>query len=109
MGLSIVAACLPTLRPLFSDIAPDAWPSMLKSWLSLGSIFSRASSRGRSQNNHKDFDNISNSSYRGFVPKAKHGKVATEIYPMADVEAQSPVPASRIMVQNKITQTSWTH
>lgn len=82
---------------------------MLQSWFSLTSVFSRASSGSKSREIHKDSDNASNSSYRAFVPRDGFGKVATEIYPMTDIEAQQPVSASRISVRNDITQTSRTH
>lgn len=109
MGMSIVAACLPTLRPLFSDTSPEAFSNLLRSLFTRRSKSSSTLDKVHAESLRKDGEVASNSSRVGFAFKAVNHDVATEIYPMGDLEAQADVPSKRIMVQNMITQTSSAH
>ena len=107
MGLSIIAACLPTLRPLFGNVAAQSWSNMLRSFFTLPSRLRSTSEnrKGMSKGPRPDGDTASNSSRVKFAFKAMSPDSATEIYPMRDIESQAAVPREGIMVQNKITQT----
>ena len=111
MGLSIVAACLPTLRPLFGDMTPGGLSKFLRTFFTLRSR-SRSTLKardGKSKTLRKSDEVASNSSRVGFAFNPVHQDISTEIYPMRDLEAQAAVPNKNIMVQNRITQISSTH
>ena len=112
LGLSITAACLPTLRPLFHESYLQGWYKVLQSYI-------KTRSKSSSMRPHKlsDFDirpstdvrkdpeQRSNSSQVGILAP-NVGRVATNIYPLHDLEAQSGLPSASITVRSKIEQTS---
>ena len=113
LGLSIVAACLPTLRPLVQNLSVQVFYESLRSYIK---IRSKSSSTrpgdysnfddGPSTDPHKVLKRRSSSSQTGlFVPGV--ARMATSIYPMQDVEAQTGVPSASIKIQSKIEQTSY--
>jgi hypothetical protein len=105
MGLTIVAACLPTLRPLFGEMLPADISRIFQSFLSLRSHSSEESLRAKKQKLRQDSGNSSNSSEMEFAEQKDH-RVSTEVYSMNDVEAQRYELPGGIMVQNHVSHTS---
>lgn len=113
LGLSITAACLPTLRPLFRDSSFEGWYKALRSY-----ITTRYKSLSTQSNGFSTFDveapnelrkgleQNSNSSQVG-VLAANNAQMTTDIYPLHDVEAQTGIPSASITVRSKIEQTSY--
>ena len=113
LGLSIVAACLPTLRPMIQNLSFQGWYKDLRSYIKLRSKSSSARSGGysdyddgHSTDPQKPSERHSNSSQIGILDP-KIARMATKIYPMHDVEAQIGIPSAGIKVQNKIEQNSY--
>ena len=112
LGLSITAACLLTLRLLFQDSSFQGWRKGLRSYIQLLSnpFSARPSSfstldGGPLTNLHKGSEQHSNASQVGtLAPNA--ARMATNIYPMHDVEAQTGMSPASITVRSKIEQTS---
>ena len=113
LGLSITAACLPTLRPLTHNLSFQGWYEDLRSYIKLRSKSSSARPGGYSNfddgpstDPHKIAEQHSNSSQIGILdPKVP--RMATNIYPLRDMEAQTGVPSTGIKIQSKIEQTSY--
>ena len=112
LGLSITAACLPTLRPLIPPkLSFQGWYEDLRSYIKLRCKSPSARSGGYS--NYKDgtstdpqntLERHSNSSQIGILDP-KVSRMATKISAMHDVEAQTGVPSAGIKVQSKIEQS----
>ena len=113
LALSITAACLPTLRPLIQNLSFQGWYEDLRSYIKLRSKSSSVrlgrysdSDDGPSTDRHKALKLHSNSSQiRILDPNV--ARMATHIYPLQDVEAQTGVPSAGIKIQSKIEQTSY--
>ena len=112
LGLSITAACLPTLRPLLQGSSVQGWYKGLQSYLK---VLSKSSSTrpkklstfdaGPSTDPHKDLEQHSNSSQVGILP-SNVAQITTNIYPLHDLEAQKNVSGGGITVRSKIEQAS---
>ena len=112
LGLSIVAACLPTLRPILGDTTLQDFYKTLRSYVTLRSrSFStrRYKSLALESEQLKDFskelEESSNSSQVGILPP-NVVRVSTNIYPLKDVEAQTTAPTSRITAREQIERGS---
>lgn len=115
MGLSIVAACLPTLRPLFSNPSPPGWCRHLKSRTILSSKTSfpfsmrskRSSDSDTTDSNDlpKQHGGLSSSSQNS-IPPAKIRPLAISVYAMNDVEAQTDSPSWKSTVRDQIEHES---
>ena len=71
MGLCVVAACLPSVRPIFRDTSPENLFSSLRSMLSLGSKSSLRLKRNEhteTRNAQDNYDEMSNASKARFLP-----------------------------------------
>lgn len=112
MGISIIAACLPTVRPLFGSVIPRRILGSLREVFSLRSqnssrIFSRkrTATSGESLNSeHVIYQKFSDSASidRTFSPTDG----GANAYAMRDIEAQNgPIQASQAS-NGKITVTS---
>ncbi len=114
MGISIMAACLPTLRPLFGKWSPEKI-SQIRSIFSLHSISSSIFRRRTTMQNtpgHKDFENASNSSSSRIVeskPDDDGHHIGTETMAMKDLEAQQDTPPGKIVVHNHISHHTSAH
>lgn len=112
MGLCVVAACLPTMRPIFGKMSPETFFSSLRNILSLGSKSSLRSKRNEhteTMNAQHDYDEISNASKARFLPQSVYGsQLQTETHVMRDLEAQPSVPSSAIRVQKVFSHRSST-
>lgn len=113
MGLSIIAACLPTLRPLFGEWSLQGWYKYLKSYVSVRtkshSIRPKGNSisvPGRFKEIGRESEETSNFSQVGIL-QPKSSRMETAIYPMMDLEAQTDTPSGRITVRNQIEQSSF--
>ena len=113
MGLSIVAACLPTLRPLFNNASLQGWYKRLRSHITLPSKISLAMRPKR----QSDFDTIDSNDLTkgsGEVSKspqseilpAKTMRVTTHVYPLHDMETQTGTPVWKSTFRDEIEQTS---
>ena len=100
-GLALVAACLPTLRFLFGNFSPESLIRSIRSVMSLESLRSQRSEDSRHVR-LSDQDSTSTSSHTQLAKGEEVG--ATEIYAMADLEAQKSMPHSQIMVKSDIVQ-----
>lgn len=115
MGLSIVAACLPTLRPLLSNPSPPGWCRHLKSRTILSSKTSfpfsmrskRSSDSDTTDSNDlpKQHGGLSSSSQNS-IPPAKIRPLAISVYAMNDVEAQTDSPSWKSTVRDQIEHES---
>lgn len=111
LGLSIVAACLPTLRPLFGRSSIESWRKSIRSYftLHLKPFSNRGDGSGsgytsRANENYKPLEERAwNSKTRINVPD--QSAMAQNIYAMQDLESQTEIPKSHIVVQNRIEQT----
>ena len=112
MGLCVVAACLPTMRPIFGKTSPENLFSSLRSVFSLGSKSSLRSKRNEhteTMNAQQDYDGISNASKVRFLPQSVYGsQLQTETHVMRDLEAQPGIPSSAIRVQKEFSHRSST-
>lgn len=89
MGLCIIAACLPTLRPLFREKSQGSLRDSIRNFFSLASISSSFSKRSLSRKDPSDYQEFSNSSATHFAQKNSDGDYAgMEIHAMRDLEAQ---------------------
>ena len=109
MGIALVVACLPTLRPFFNDVSVESVLQIVRSKLSLGSLRSRSRSTITKDNTVRR----SNDSTRAFASK----DVVTNVLPeddeylethiMADVgskRSENELNAHRINIRNDLTQ-----
>ena len=104
MGLCIVAACLPTLRPLILPLLPRKFLSNIRNKSSYTSkSASQRSVRERSAKGSKDAESLSTASETEFVhryPHEVHFGIETSV--VRDLEAQNEVPLGNIMVQKSV-------
>ncbi|KAL9073756.1 MAG: hypothetical protein Q9161_002794 [Pseudevernia consocians] len=109
MGVALVAACLPTLRPLFHDVSVESVIHSVRSKLSLSSLRSTS----KSSLTQGDTARRSNDSTRAFASK----DVVTNALPeddeylethiMADVgseRSENQLNAHKISIRNDLTQ-----
>lgn len=108
MGISIIAACMPTLRPLFSELSPETL-SQLRSVFSLQSLSSSILRRGQSSSYRKRSEDGSNSSSVKAANSWPDNELGTETQVMTNLEAQSSAPPGKIVVQNDISHHSSIH
>ena len=104
MGLSIVAACLPTLRPLFSDPSVPGWCRLLRSRVIVSSKRSKQSSDSDTTDSDdvpKRFEEASSSSQHSNPPE-KIRPLAVKVYAMDDVEAQTDSPSWKSTIRDQI-------
>ena len=108
MGLSVVAACLPTLRPIAKKIKPGYFRSTFWSIFSRESVSSLLGRQShRSERTHRHYDNFSSTSETTFVPKAPfRDPTGTEAFAMRDLEAQTKLEPGSIMVHNNFSRNS---
>ena len=101
MGISIVAACLPTLRPLLCEWSPEG-PSKFKNVFSLHSITPVVN---YDQSQYRiGSDDASNSSSMRFTHQMKDENCQgfeTETLVMRDIEATGDTVPRKIVVQNQ--------
>ena len=109
MGLSIIAACLPTLRPLFNNMPHEGLSRIFHKLSSLRLTTSSLFGRGESSKYRKDSEITSTSSYTRFANITTDRGVATEIYNMRDIEAQARMPLEGIMVSEHISHFHTVH
>ncbi|KAF4624478.1 hypothetical protein G7Y89_g13692 [Cudoniella acicularis] len=115
MGISIVAACLPTIRPLFGNSFPEQAINSIRSIFSLHSLTSISSSARRraagpgddinERTKYTQFSEDQASMEQGHrKPSGESGKMSRKI-PLRDLEAQKNVPnANKILVSSRIEQ-----
>ena len=108
LGVALIAACLPTLRPLFHDVSLESVSRSIRSKLSLH--FSR--SRSRSALPKDDIARRSNDSSRAFASKQSVPSVLSECdddldtYALASVrttQGKDLYNARSIHVRNDLT------
>lgn len=95
MGLSIIAACLPTLRPLIGDPGVQTIYENARSYI-------RPRSKGSSLDNRDSGYTFTKFNSKRTTPLNQ--TVTTNIYPASDTESQSEAPEHMIAVQEKIEQ-----
>ena len=112
LGLSITAACLPTLRPLFQGSSVQSWYKGLQNYLKLLSKSTSTRSKklstfdtGPSTNSRKDLKRHSTSSQVEILAPNVN-QMTTDIYPLHDLEAQKNTSGAGITVRSKIEQAS---
>ena len=112
MGLCVVAACLPTMRPIFGEPSAE---KLFKSFRSIFSLPSMSSLRSRRYENSEstiarhNYDEISNASKTRVVPNSvNRSHIQTEAYVMRDLEGQSNIPSRAIRVQQEFSHGSST-
>lgn len=103
MGISIIAACLPTLRPLFGELSLRSAVRSVRGIFLLPSFIASIFSRGKSS---KSAERVSNASHERFAQHVPFHDVGTDIYAMRDVEAQHNLPPGKIMVHKNISHRS---
>lgn len=113
LGLSIIAACLPTLRPLLGEWSLQGYYKFLRSYITLRS---KSSSTRRNRSSEleseksedlgKELEGSSNSSQVGILPP-NVARMATNVYPMKDVEAQTTITSSRVTARDQIERASY--
>ena len=112
MGLCVVAACLPTMRPILGEPSAEKLFRSFRSILSLPSIPSLRSRRYEHSGSpvaRHNYDEISNASKTRFVPNSVGGsQIQTEAYVMRDLEGQSDIPSRAIRVQQEFSHGSST-
>lgn len=108
LGISITAACLPTLRPLFGELSSNILSNTLRSLFSLRSFSILVFTRRTSSKIPGDPESSSNASQTEFVHKGPSHDVETEIHALRDLEADGDKHPGRILVQNSITHSSST-
>ena len=112
MGLCVVAACLPTMRPIIGEPSAEKLFRSFRSIFSLPSMSSLRSRRyehSESTNARHNYDEISNASKTRFVPKSVNkSQIQTEAYVMGDLEGQSKIPSRAIRVQEEFSHRSLT-
>ena len=105
MGLCVVAACLPSVRPIFRNTSPKNLFSSLRSMLSLGlksSLRLKRNEHTETRNTQDNYDEMSNASKARFLPQSAHGsQLQTETHIMRDLEAQPGISSSPIRVQKE--------
>lgn len=100
-GIGVLAACLPTLRPLFMGKAPESLINSLRSALSLHSLGSSGRRRTESNNNNSATNGSGVEDTSKLVYDASNPGMNTEV--TRDLEAQPPVPRDGILLQNSFT------
>ena len=99
MGMSIVAACLPTLGPLFSETSSKSLSNAFRSFFSLRSISSSKFSLKKNVKLNKDADTASNSSKTHFAARVMSDG---EAYKLRDLEAHHELhPADLVAHENR--------
>lgn len=106
LGISITAACLPTLRPLFGKISPMSLSESLRGIFSLRSLSSLIFTRRSSTKIPEDPERVPNASDAEFVHKNTAHDIETEIYALRDLESDGDMHPGRILVKKKITHFS---
>ena len=106
IGISIIAACLPILRPLFSDAPLESFSRILRNLSSLRSTTFSIFWRGRNSKYRKNSESASNSSRTQLAYYGKENKTTTEIYNIRDLEAQAGMPSRYIMSQTSSHKVS---
>ncbi|KAI9666608.1 MAG: hypothetical protein M1821_004544 [Bathelium mastoideum] len=113
MGISVVAACLPTMKPLFGKLSPENVLNSFRSMFPLRSRTSLTSSRSREANgteqilhraNYENIDSLENGILSGRGPEKTN-----ETWVMTDFEVPKPwqqtnTPDEGIRVQRRIEQ-----
>ena len=103
LGMAIVAACLPTLRPLFNNLSSESLSKAVRSFFSARSLSSNFSSKHKHSKDEKHSDSASNSSYNQFADKVgMRIENVTDIYALGDLESQSAVEPGKVMVRNEV-------
>ena len=104
MGLCVIAACLPTLRPLFADMSAEQIINSIRSMFSLNSVSSFFSRQQRSSKNGSGYNEFSTASETHIVPKpSDENYLGVETYAMKDLAEQAPVPSGRITKHTDIS------
>ena len=89
MGLCIIAACLPTLRPLFREKTQGILLNSIRNFFSFTSISYSFSKGSLSRKDPSDYHKFSNSSDTHFAQKNSGGDyTGMETHAMRDLEAQ---------------------
>lgn len=111
MGVALVVACLPTLRPLFHGFSAESVVRSVRSKLSLQSLRSKPSSTdAKGDNTRTSYD-----SHAAFKAKNDviHGVPESDeylaTYIMADLEtnaSHNQLTADRINIRNELTQSA---
>lgn len=106
LGISITAACLPTLQPLFGKSSPKGLSNALRGFFSLHSFSTLFFTRRTSRETPGDLESSSNASKTEFVHKGTGHDVETEIHALRDIEADGDKHPGSILVQNSIAHSS---
>ena len=108
MGLSLIAACLPTMRPLFGDKSKDRFFTSVRSFFLLRSLSSSFSWRKTPREASKDYKDFSNASDARLVHASQY-HVGVETHAMRDIESQIDVPPGRILTHTGFLSRSSSH
>lgn len=104
MGLCVIAACLPTLRPLFAEMSAEQIINSIRSKFSMDSVSSLFAGQQRSSKNGSGYNEFSTASETHIVPKTSdENYLGVETHAMKDLEGQAPVPSGRIMKHTDIS------
>lgn len=100
-AMAVVCACLPTLRPVFANVSPEA---LIKEFTSKISLFSSRSGStsvtSRSEQRGWEFPG------QGSTSSLRGGQNTCEAFSLTDLE-NGPIPAHyEIIVQKAVYQTS---
>jgi hypothetical protein len=115
MGVALVVACLPTLRPLFHGFSAESVVRSARSKLSLQSLRSKPSATDDKGDDKGDDARRSYDSHAAFKPKSDfiHGVPESDEYLethiMADLEtnaSHNQLTADRINIRNDLTQSA---
>ena len=104
MGLCVIAACLPTLGPLFAETLIEQIINSIRSMFSLDSVASFFARQRRSSKDGSGYNEFPTASETHIVPKpSDEHHLGVETHAMKDLEGQYPVPSGRIMKHTDIS------
>lgn len=111
MGLSIMAACLPTLRPLFREWSLQSWYEYVTIYVSTRTKFHSTRPKnisdlgpGKFRQIRRDPEDTLNPSQVGIL-QPKNARIANAIYPMMDLESQPDSHSGGITIGTQIEQS----
>lgn len=102
MGVALVAACLPTLRPLFDGFSPESVIHSIRSNLSLSSLRSKASFHYIKSNSSQTSNGPVGKTFPNEVGKQVETHIAGSKGPSHDLDQHE---LHEIKVQNDFTQS----